>query len=83
MILLAMMADRHKRKPRSVRLPEDLEQRIDKMAAERDTTFNAIVVEAVRLMVGGSTAPAAVYREPVVAPQARPYSKEQQTRGKR
>lgn len=71
------MADRHKRPNRTIRLPEDLEKRLDKIAAERDLKFNAIVVAVLKAWVDGMNEhmPPA---ETAVTPQVRPYSKEQQ-----
>lgn len=78
-MFLLMMADRHKRPNRSVRLPLDLEQQVDKIAAERGVSFNAVMVEAARRLVGGDTTePTVVTPRPVLG-----YSKEQQARGKR
>lgn len=43
-----MSADRHKRRPRAVRLPEDLEQWLQEAADERGIAFNAMVVAALQ-----------------------------------
>lgn len=89
-MFLMMVADRHKRKNRSIRLPEDLEQQVDAEVAKRGLKFNAAAVEAFRAWVSGHTMKSA--RRAAVRPQ-RPsssgsaplgYSKEQQARkGKR
>lgn len=80
-MFLLMMADRHKRRHRSVRLPEDLEQQVDAMAAERGVGFNTVVVEAVRAYLDGRTARKI---EPIhMEPKTVGYSKERQARGKR
>lgn len=87
------MADRHKRRPRAVRLGE-LEDQVVAYAGEHDRTVNSVIVEAVRTFLSGPAKPAddmtAVRLggrrkiEPItVKPKIMGYSKEQQTRGKR
>ena len=86
-MFLAMMADRHKRKNRSVRLPEDLEQWLDKQAEQPGVTFNGLVVDACRLLQAARSddvVPPAPTRKTAVRPRTVVgYSKEQQARGRK
>lgn len=71
-MFLAMMADRHKRRPVAVRLPEDLEQWLRGRADKRNVAFNAMVVEALQAYRESTETPVAPQR-PVVG-----YSKGRQ-----